>query len=105
MAGGDDRREQRSLFQSDRPGPGGDAELTTLDGTLGRTVFSNEESGFKIARLDTEGGEGATVLGEVLWGIPEGMPVRLRGRWVEDRRFGRQFKVESSQRRTPETLV
>ncbi len=102
-AGGDDRREQRSLFKRDDAG-GGDAELTTLDGVLGRTVFSNEESGFKIARLETEAGE-ATVLGEVLWGIPEGMPVRLRGRWVEDRRFGRQFKVAHSQRRTPETLV
>ena len=28
------QREQRSLFQSDRPAPGGEAELTTLDGNV-----------------------------------------------------------------------
>lgn len=103
MSAADDRPEQRALFPSDRPAS--DADLATLDGTLGRVVFSNQDSGFTIARLDLEGGVEATVLGEVLWGIPEGMPVRLRGRWVEDRRFGRQFKVEASQRRTPETLL
>src|SRR4051812_22984571 len=100
MAGGDDRREQRSLFKSEAA----PADEQTLAGTLGRTVFSNEETGFKIARLDTEAGE-ATVLGEVLSQFNEGALVQRRGRWVEDRRFGRQFKVSGGSERPPETLL
>ena len=80
-------------------------ELTTIEGTFGRVVFRNEESGFTIARIDLPDGREVTALGELLFGFPEGMPVRLRGQWVDDRKWGKQLKVVHAQRRTPETLV
>ncbi len=85
---------------------GGDApaDAIVLDGTLARIVYRHPDSGFTVARIHTtEGGE-ATAVGE-LWGIPEGTPIRLRGAWVDDRRFGRQLKVAGYQVRSPETLV
>jgi exodeoxyribonuclease V alpha subunit len=87
--------------------PPHDASATvedTLDGTLERFVFRNEESSFTVARLETTGHDHVTVVGELV-GLSEGLPLRLRGRWVDDRRFGRQFRVASYQLRTPETLV
>ncbi|HEY0986194.1 MAG TPA: helix-hairpin-helix domain-containing protein, partial [Kofleriaceae bacterium] len=76
----------------------------TLDGTLERFVFRNEESSFTVARLETTHHEHVTIVGELV-GLTEGLPLRLRGRWVDDRRFGRQFRVASYQLRTPETLI
>ena len=85
---------------------GGDApqDGVVLDGTLARIVYRHPDSGFTVARVHTTDGGEATAVGE-LWGIPEGTPIRLRGAWVDDRRFGRQLKVAGYQVRSPETLV
>ena len=101
--GNDDRREQRKLFGADAAAdPAG--ELTAVDGTLGRIVFHNPETGFTVARIHVVGGGEATAVGE-LSHVPEGTPLRLRGQWVDDRKFGRQLKVAGYQLRSPETLV
>ncbi len=77
--------------------------MATLDGTLERVVFRNEDTMWTVARLATAGGgDLVTVVGSLL-GIPEGTPLRLHGAWVDDPRYGRQFKVDSYQTRTPET--
>jgi exodeoxyribonuclease V alpha subunit len=96
----DERRaEQRGLFAG-----GAEAETTVLDGTLARIVYRHPDSGFTVARVHTTDGGEATAVGE-LFGIPEGTPLRLRGQWVDDRRFGRQLKVAGYQVRSPETLT
>ena len=88
----------------------GPADEVTLDGTLGRVVFHNDESHFTIARLNVDGvGDGpspgqATIVGALV-GMPDGAPLRLRGTWVVDKKYGRQFKVSSYQLKSPETLV
>jgi exodeoxyribonuclease V alpha subunit len=76
----------------------------TLDGTLERFVFRNDESAFTVARLATPDHQVVTVVGELV-GVSEGLPLRLRGHWVDDKKFGRQFRVASYQLRSPETLV
>src|SRR5688572_28988351 len=77
--------------------------MTTLDGTLERVVFRNPDTMWTVARLaPVGGGDQVTVVGALL-GVPEGTPLRLHGEWVDDPRYGRQFKVESYQTRTPET--
>ncbi len=81
-----------------------EAQDITLDGTLGRVVFKNDESSFTVARFETPGREQVTVVGELV-GITEGLPLRLRGQWVEDKKFGRQFKISTYQLRSPETLI
>jgi len=85
-----------------------DGELVTVDGTVERIVFKNDENDFTVVRFAVEGappGAAAASAVGTLTGILEGQPLRLRGRWVEDRRFGRQLKIETYQTRTPETLV
>ena len=87
------------------PGPGSaPPDDVTLDGTLERFVFRNEESSFTVARLTTADHTTVTIVGELV-GVTEGLPLRLRGRWVDDRKFGRQFRVGTYQLRAPETLL
>lgn len=81
-----------------------EAPDTTLDGTIERLVFKNEESGFIIARFETQGHEHVTIVGE-LGELIEGQPLRLRGQWVVDKKYGRQFKVTTYQAKSPETLI
>jgi exodeoxyribonuclease V alpha subunit len=76
----------------------------TLDGTIERFVFRNDESSFTVARFETPAHQHVTIVGELV-GVNEGLPLRLRGHWVDDKKFGRQFRVATYQLRTPETLV
>jgi exodeoxyribonuclease V alpha subunit len=80
----------------------GEAE-TTLDGTVERITFRNDDTHFTIARFTAPTGP-VTILGELV-GVTEGMPLKLRGQWVVDRKWGRQFKVATYQLRTPQTVV
>ncbi len=81
-----------------------DAPEEILDGTVERYVFRAEDGGFAVARFVTVGGELVTVVGELV-GIQEGLPLRVRGRWVVDRKYGRQFRLDTYQLRTPETVL
>ncbi len=75
-----------------------------IEGVLARIVFASDESGFIVARLEIPGrAEPATIVGNLL-GIQPGESLRLRGRWVHDRRYGRQFRVESYVTIQPSTL-
>lgn len=83
---------------------GATSELV-LDGTIERFVFRAEgDSSFTVARFVTPGQEHVTIVGELV-GVQEGLPLRLRGQWVIDRKFGRQFRVATYQLRSPETLL
>lgn len=79
------------------------AELS-LDGTIERFVFRSDDTGFTVARFTTLGREQVTVVGELV-GVQEGLPLKLRGQWNDDRKFGRQFKIATYQLRSPETLL
>lgn len=80
-----------------------EAEIT-LDGTVGRFLFRDEESSFTVARFETPGHEQVTVLGELV-GVTEGLPLRLRGKWVTDKKWGRQFRVSTYQLKSPATVI
>ena len=79
------------------------ANETVVDGTVERFVFRAEDSGFTVARFVTPGHEHVTIVGELV-NVQEGLPLRLRGRWVEDKKWG-QFRVSTYQLRTPETIL
>ena len=77
----------------------------TLEGTLERIVFQNSENQWTVARLAVaSGGAPVTVVGS-LYGVAAGTPLSLRGTWEVDRKYGRQFRVESYRTRSPETLL
>ncbi len=73
-----------------------------LDGTLERIVFQNEETQWTVARFKRESGDEVTIVGSLI-GLGVGAPLRLRGEWVENAKFGRQFKASSYLMRSPET--
>ena len=82
----------------------GEEAEATVDGTVERFVFRAEDTSFTVARFATPEREQITIVGELV-GVQEGLPLRLRGQWIVDRKYGRQFKVATYQLRSPETLV
>ena len=91
------------MAQQPSPGqePGADdAGLLCLTGSIEHIIFANEENGFAICDLGTEGGDLITITGTLPY-IGEGDSVTVYGRWVHNPRYGRQFRVESCERRMP----
>ncbi|WP_066857251.1 SF1B family DNA helicase RecD2 [Halodesulfovibrio spirochaetisodalis] len=63
-----------------------------LNGTLERVVFHNEENGYSVLRFKTSAGDNYTVVGNMA--DPQvGSSLKLTGEWVENAKFGRQFKM------------
>ncbi|MBP9206248.1 MAG: ATP-dependent RecD-like DNA helicase [Kofleriaceae bacterium] len=85
--------------------PGGPASQATLEGTLERVAYRDADSHFTVGKLVVAGERGpVTIVGELV-GIAEGTPLLLRGTWVDDRKWGRQFRIDTYQLRAPETLL
>lgn len=75
-----------------------------LEGSLERVVYSNEENAWSVVRvIPATGGRAVTAVGKLL-GVQPGENLRLQGTWEEDKKFGRQFNVESYRTVTPSTL-
>ncbi len=76
-----------------------------LEGTVKRIVFESAETGFMVARLEVEGQvDLVTFVGNLL-AVSEGEMVRLTGQWVEDKKFGRQLRVENFESVVPSTVA
>ena len=80
----------------------GEPEVT-LDGTLERITFRGDEY-YTVARFAPDGAAPITIVGKLVE-VNEGMPITVHGQWVEDRKYGRQFKVAFAHPRTPKTIV
>jgi exodeoxyribonuclease V alpha subunit len=76
---------------------------TTIDGTVERVAFHNADTTYTVARVTTKEGE-VTIVGKLM-GVDEGMPLRMRGTWEVDKKYGRQFKVTEYEMITPKTAV
>jgi exodeoxyribonuclease V alpha subunit len=83
--------------------PDKEADGAQIEGTLERIVFQNPENHWTVARFSVDGDEVA-VVGNLI-GVQTGASLLMRGQWVDDRRFGRQFKVAHYQTQTPQTLL
>jgi exodeoxyribonuclease V alpha subunit len=82
-----------------------DSPRTTLEGSVSRVVYEQEESGFAVLVLQRaeDGGEAVTV-GNLL-GIKPGETVRLTGGWVDHPRYGRRFEAQSYATVAPRTVA
>lgn len=79
--------------------------LVTIEGVVNRIVFENADTGFLVGRLEVHPAqELVTFVGNLL-ALSPGETVRLRGRWIEDRRFGRQLRVEQIENLMPATTT
>ena len=68
---------------------------TTLEGTVDRIVFANDENAWTVAKVSRlEAQTSITAVGNLV-GVRPGETLRLSGRWVTNRKFGMQFEVDS----------
>jgi len=82
-----------------------DEPLTTLEGVLERIVFANEDEGWLVVRIEVPGrADPVTAVGNLL-GAQIGESLRLRGRWVENKKYGLQFRIDSFTTLRPSTVL
>lgn len=74
-----------------------------IEGTVENILFINEENGYTVLDLDA-GGELITVVGE-LGNVEVGEGLILEGGYVNNRKYGTQFKAEYCERKLPDTVV
>jgi exodeoxyribonuclease V alpha subunit len=92
--------QQGLPIQRDRSAGG----ASTLEGTLERIAFINEENAWSVVKIAVaDRKEPVTAVGNLL-GVKPGESVKLTGQWIQDKRFGEQFKVESFLTVVPATL-
>jgi exodeoxyribonuclease V alpha subunit len=75
----------------------------TIEGTIEKILFSNDENGWCAVRLQSEDAVSVTATGPLL-GVRHGDNLRLSGRWVNHAKYGDQFEVESYVHVAPSTL-
>jgi exodeoxyribonuclease V alpha subunit len=91
-----DMGEQQSLLASPQP--------ITLNGTLERVVFHNEDNGYTVLRLKVQGKADPVPVVGFLSSPQPGVRLSVTGVWFNDPRFGRQFKMERCEILLPATL-
>ena len=77
---------------------------TSIEGAVERVVYSNEENAWSVVRLMVRGKGEVTAVGNLL-GVQPGESLRLLGRWVKDRKYGKQFKADSYLTIRPNTFT
>ena len=77
-----------------------DTDRLTIEGYIDHIVFRNEDNGYTVFTLITEGEE-LTCVGFFQF-INEGETVSVEGRYIEHYAYGRQFKADKMEVRIPE---
>ena len=80
------------------------ANDSELQGVVERVVFASEESGWTVLRLKCAGKTGLQTVVGPLYGVQPGETLRITGEWVEDPKFGRQYRAQSYLALEPKTL-
>jgi exodeoxyribonuclease V alpha subunit len=79
-------------------------DATTLEGVLERVVFANDENAWSVVKVAVAGYRDlVTAVGNLL-GVQPGENLRLSGGWINDPKYGRQFRVSSYATVVPATL-
>ncbi|HET9767687.1 MAG TPA: ATP-dependent RecD-like DNA helicase [Thermoanaerobaculia bacterium] len=90
--------QQRSLLA---PAAGA---AVALEGILERVVYESAEATFCVVRLKVAGRRDPVTAVGTLFGVQPGESLKLTGRWVQDKKYGEQFQVESWLTMQPSTL-
>ena len=79
--------------------------METLQGILERIVYENPDTGYTVGRLSArDHAELLTVVGN-LASVNPGESLLLRGEWVDNARYGRQFQIEKYETILPANVV
>lgn len=76
------------------------AELETVSGTVEDVVYRNMQNDYCVIELTGDDNSMVTAVG-ILPTVAEGEEIVLYGRWVNHASYGRQFSVESFEKRLP----
>ncbi len=74
---------------------------TVISGTVEGIVFRNAENGYSVLDVSSDG-KLITAVG-MLSCVEPGEELKIKGSWVNHPTFGRQFKVESCERKIPKS--
>jgi exodeoxyribonuclease V alpha subunit len=75
-----------------------------LKGQIERITYTNEESGYTVAKVKVGGrGDLVTVVGNLIAPIP-GEMIAMSGEWIKHPRYGEQFKVAHYQSLVPASV-
>ncbi len=78
--------------------------LMDLQGQIEKITYSDEESGFTIAKVKVDGQrEQVTVVGNLMSPVP-GVILKMKGEWANHPKYGRQFKVIDYKTAVPATV-
>jgi exodeoxyribonuclease V alpha subunit len=81
-----------------------DNALIALEGQIERLTYTNEETGYTVAKLKVSGYlEPITAVGNLIMPTPGGV-LMMKGAWLDHPKFGRQFKVISHRMKVPSTV-
>ena len=75
-------------------------ELTQVFGTVDEIIYTNEENGYTVLRLETDSGDSITVTGCLPFPAP-GEQIEAGGTWVRHPSHGQQFQAEYALRYMP----
>ncbi|MFQ5960328.1 MAG: ATP-dependent RecD-like DNA helicase [Candidatus Methylomirabilales bacterium] len=76
-----------------------------LEGTVIRVNYSDEETGYVVARLEVPDHRNpVTVVGN-LWGATPGETIRVRGQWIRHARYGQQCQGEAYESSLPASVA
>ena len=76
-------------------------EQTILRGTVSAVVYQNEENGYAVLRLKTDGGETVTVVGTIPL-LAVGERLAVTGKWMRHASYGQQFAADFLERQMPD---
>ena len=81
-----------------------------IQGTIERITYYSEDSGYSVLKVQPEkrypqaqARDGTVTVVGVMPELPEGQAAQFIGQWVDDRRYGRQFRAEQALPITPKT--
>lgn len=77
------------------------AKTEEITGTVEAVVYRNEQNGYTILEISAETKDVVTVVG-IMPFVSEGETVTVRGGYVTHSEYGRQFRVDSFEKRIPE---
>lgn len=77
-----------------------EAEYIEISGRISSVIYTNEENGYTVLRLDTLDGGLVTVVGTLPAAYP-GEDLRAFGEWASHPSHGRQFRAEYAERSLP----
>lgn len=73
-----------------------------LEGIVDQVVYTNEENGYTVCILDCIG-EPVTLVGTMPF-LGEGETIKVYGSWTVHPTFGRQFRVDSFEKKLPDSV-